>query len=67
MGWGARSITRIAKMMNPVSFFAQCVRAEPTKSRVLFPLSYLTNKNPSRLPPFAKSKNSLKPRQKDFN
>ena len=27
-------------------FFAQCVRDEPTKSRALFPLSYLTNKNP---------------------
>ena len=32
-------------MMNQV-FFAQCVCVEATKSRELFPLSYLTNKNP---------------------
>ena len=44
-GGRARSITEIAKMMNPVLFLAQCVRAEPAKSRALFPLSYLTNKN----------------------
>ena len=45
-GAGTGSITRIAKMMNLVSSFAQCVRPEPTKSRTLFPLSYMTNKNP---------------------
>lgn len=65
-GGGSRSITRIAKMMNPVFFMLSVFASNQPKAARFFLFLIWPTKIRARLSPFAKSKNSLKPRQQDF-